>query len=203
MRQCGPVERLLDVATLGHALARLTPSTFPDVPDARKAAVAAILRDTKAGAEVLLIQRAEHPDDPWSGHMAFPGGRVDGSDASALAAALRETREEVGLDLEQDGHLLGRLGEARTHLRPQAVPYSVVPFAFALDGDPPLTLNYEVQQVVWASLSFLADRSNRSTFTWIRRGLPVPMPSIRIGGGVLWGLTLRLIDDLLGVVLRD
>ena len=151
---------------------------------------------------MLLIQRAEHPEDPWSGHMAFPGGRVDAGDGCALDAALRETREEIALDLEREASLLGRLDEARTHLRPEAVPHSVVPFVFALDGDPALTPNHEVQRVVWVSLDFLADPANRSTFTWVRRGLPLPMPSIKIGNGVLWGLTLRLVDDLLRLVSR-
>lgn len=193
------MERRLDLPSIRRALAAHVPATYPDVPEIRKAAVAAILRDGGAGAEVLLIQRAEHPDDPWSGHMAFPGGRVDPQDASALAAALRETREEIGLDLERDGVLLGRLGDARTHLRPEAVPHSVVPFVFGLAGDPALELNHEVQRVVWVSLAFLAGRANRSTFTWIRRGLPLPMPSVAIGDGVLWGLTLRLVDDLLAL----
>lgn len=197
------MDRRLDIPAIERALASLRPTTFPEVSDRRKAAVATILRGAGDGTEVLLIQRAEHPDDPWSGHMAFPGGRVDPGDGSALDAALRETREEIGLDLERDGRLLGRLGEARTHLRPQAVPHSVVPFVFALETTPPLTPNHEVQRVVWVSLAYLADRSNRSTFTWIRRGLPLPMPSIKIGDGVLWGLTLRLVDDLLTAVLQE
>ncbi|NNL85157.1 MAG: NUDIX domain-containing protein, partial [Myxococcales bacterium] len=58
-----------------------------------------IFRENSAHTEVLFIERARHPDDPWSGHMALPGGRLDPVDASLRAAAERETREEVGVEL--------------------------------------------------------------------------------------------------------
>ncbi|MCA9639821.1 MAG: NUDIX domain-containing protein, partial [Myxococcales bacterium] len=72
----------------------------------RFAAVAAVLRPTDADTEVLLIRRAEHEGDPWSGHMAFPGGRHDPTDPDLLTTARRETLEEVGLDLSRRARLL-------------------------------------------------------------------------------------------------
>jgi 8-oxo-dGTP pyrophosphatase MutT (NUDIX family) len=171
-------------------------------PDSRRAAVAAVLREAPAGVELLLIHRAEHPDDPWSGHLAFPGGRLDPDDPDPLAAAIRETREEVALDLERDARLLGRLTEIHTHLRTGPAPHSVVPFVFELLGEPPLAPNDEVQETLWVALDFLADRRNRSAFTWMRDGRPVSMPCYRIGPGVLWGLTLRLVDELLEIAAR-
>ena len=75
----------------------------------KRAAVATILREGLEGPEVLLIRRAENPRDPWSGHMAFPGGREAPEDRDLLATAVRETHEEVGLDLQRSAHLLGRL----------------------------------------------------------------------------------------------
>lgn len=149
--------------------------------------------------ELLFIRRAEAPGDPWSGHMGLPGGRVEAGDPSPLETALRETREEVGLDLDELGRPLGRLSEVRTHLPLGSVPHSVVPFAFSVDGDPALAPNEEVQETLWVPLSFLADRRNRSSFTWVRRGLPVPMPCYRYEGRVIWGLTLRIVDELLSV----
>jgi 8-oxo-dGTP pyrophosphatase MutT (NUDIX family) len=188
---------VLDLARLADALSRRTVQAEEDVPDTRKAAVAVILRDGDGGVELLFIRRAEHPRDPWSGQMGLPGGRVDPGDASPLAAALRETREEIALDLEALGRPLGRLSEVRTHLPLGSVPHSVVPFAFAVDGDPELRRNEEVQEVLWVPLSVLADRGNRSAFTWVRKGLPLPMPCYTFQGRVIWGLTLKIVDELI------
>jgi 8-oxo-dGTP pyrophosphatase MutT (NUDIX family) len=191
-----------DLGGLAAALSRLPAREEGDVPAVRKAAVAAVLRDVPGDVELLFIRRAEHPRDPWSGQMGLPGGRVDPGDASPLAAALRETREEIGLDLEALGRLLGRLSEVRTHLPPGSVPHSVVPFPFAVDGDPALRPNHEVEETIWVPLSYFADRRNRASFTWVRRGLPLPMPSTTFRGRVIWGLTLRIVDELLEVAAR-
>ncbi len=188
----------IDGKRLRQAVAAIVPAVDPDVPLEKKAAVAAIFRDGSGGAELLFIRRAEHPRDPWSGHMGFPGGRVDPRDPDPLAAALRETREELALDLASAGELVGQLSEVRTHLVPSAAPRAVVPFVFELrDGTVPLRANREVQEVVWVPLGFLADRTNRSSMTWVRRGVPLPLPCYRFGGRVIWGLTLRVVDELL------
>lgn len=187
------------LAAIAAALSRHPAREDADVPPTRKAAVAAVLRDGSREVELLFIRRAEHPRDPWSGQMGLPGGRVDPGDASPLAAALRETREEIGLDLEALGRPLGRLSEVRTHLPLGSVPHSVVPFAFAVDGDPALRLNEEVQEALWVPLPFLLDRRNRSSFTWVRKGLPLPMPCYEFRGRVIWGLTLKIVEELLGL----
>ncbi len=193
---------ILDLASLASALSRLLARAEEDVPVTRKAAVAVILREGPRGVELLFIRRAEHPRDPWSGQMGLPGGRVDPGDASPLAAAQRETREEIALDLEALGRPLGRLSEVRTHLPLGSVPHSVVPFAFAVDGDPELRRNEEVQEALWVPLSFLMERSNRSAFTWVRKGLPLPMPCYTFQGRVIWGLTLKIVDELIEVAGR-
>ncbi len=192
----------VDLAGLAASLSRFPARAEEDVPATRKAAVAVILRDGDLGVELLFIHRAEHPRDPWSGQMGLPGGRVDPGDASPIAAALRETREEVGLDLEALGRPLGRLSEVRTHLPLGSVPHSVVPFAFAVDGDPQLRRNEEVQEALWVPLSFLLDRGNRSAFTWVRKGVPLPMPCTTFQGRVIWGLTLKIVDELIEVAGR-
>ncbi len=191
-----------DLAQLALGIARLAAREDAGVPRERKAAVAAVLRDGGEEVELLFIRRAEHPKDPWSGQMGLPGGRVDASDVSPLAAALRETREELGLDLALLGRPLGPLSEVRTHLPLGSVPHSVVPFVFAVDGDPALRPNEEVQEALWVPLAFFVDRRNRSSFTWTRRGIPLPMPCYTWRGRVIWGLTLRIVDELLEVA-RD
>lgn len=165
----------------------------------RKAAVAAILHPGADGAALLFIRRAHHPGDPWSGHMAFPGGRVDPRDASPFEAALRETREELDLDLRARARLLGRLSQVRTVARGRPLRMVIEPFVFELAELPRLTPNHEVEEAVWVPLAFLADRGNRSRMMWTRGGLPVPLPCYRYEGRLIWGLTLRMVDELLAL----
>ncbi len=191
------------MAAVRRAVTSLRPRARGGVPLEKKAAVAAIFREGEGGAEVLLIRRAEHPRDPWSGHMGFPGGRVDASDPTPLVTAIRETREELALDLEVAGELLGRLSDVRTHLAPSAAPRAVVPFVFALrDAQVVFQANHEVQEVVWVPLAFFLERANRSLLTWVRQGVPLPLPCYHYGGRVIWGLTLRVLDELLEALAR-
>ena len=162
--------------------------------------MAAVLRDGPAGPALLFIRRAEHPSDPWSGDMAWPGGRVDPGDGGPLATAVREAREELALDLERDGEFLGALPVARTHLRSGQGPLWVAPFVFELTSAPRLVPNEEVQEAVWVPLAFLLDASNRGSFAWTGRGAPIEMPCCRYEGRLIWGLTLKMLDDLLGVL---
>ena len=166
----------------------------------RCAAVAAVLRDGPDAAELLFIHRAEDPRDPWSGHMAFPGGRVDPSDRDSLAAAMRETTEEVGLDLEGCARLVGRLSDVSAVARGRRLGLVIQPFVFAIDCVPDLHLNYEVQEAVWVPLSFLANTANRSTLQWKYGDVEVPLPCYRYESHVIWGLTFGMVDELLGLL---
>ena len=195
------MSRLPDLESIAAGFAARRSSPEVDSPVLHKAAVAAILRQGPAGrgAELLFIRRSEHPRDPWSGHMGLPGGRVDPGDGTPFAAALRETREELGLDLARTARPLGRLSEVRTHLSGDALPKSVVPFGFALDSVPELVLNHEVQEAVWVPLGFLADPANRDTMSHVHRGTTLALPCYHFEGRVIWGLTLWIVDDLLAL----
>ena len=104
----------------------------------RRAAVALILRDGAAGIELLFIRRAEHPMDPWSGQMAFPGGRAEPGDRDLEATAIRETLEEIGLDLGE-AERLGALDEVRAmaRMRPMNLTIQPVRLPRPRAGGPP------------------------------------------------------------------
>jgi ADP-ribose pyrophosphatase YjhB (NUDIX family) len=104
------------VTSLADIRAALAAHAPQSLTGRRRAAVAVVLHDAGPSPEILFIERAERFGDPWSGQMAFPGGRVDPGDATARAAAERETLEEVGLDLA-GAELLGRLGDVDAGVR--------------------------------------------------------------------------------------
>ncbi len=185
-----------DLATIAARLAptRSAPHHPPEGPGA---AVAAVLREGTAGAEVLLIRRAERAGDPWSGHMAFPGGRRDPADRDLHATAVRETREEVGLDLDADGRLLGRLADMDAIARARRTGLTITPFVFALERDVPLTFaDGEVAEALWAPLAPLARGEGAGTVPYQREGRTVELPCWHVQGRVVWGLTYWMLQSL-------
>jgi 8-oxo-dGTP pyrophosphatase MutT (NUDIX family) len=134
--------------------------------------------------------------------MAFPGGRVDPGDVDPLAAALRETREEVGLDLETVGEEIGRLSDMTAIGRGRLVGMVITPFVFALESSPGLVPNHEVAAVVWVPVGFIADHSNRETMPYRRAGLSLELPCYHYRDHLIWGLTLGMVDELLSLVSR-
>ena len=164
----------------------------------KQAAVAAVARDSDRGVELLFIRRAERSGDPWSGHMAFPGGRVDPGDADPLAAALRETREEIDLDLRAHAQLVGELSDVPAVAHGKPLPMVVVPFVFAMNSAalPALSPNHEVQETLWVPLEFFRVAANRSHLPWTIAGVSIQLPCYRFEGRVIWGLTLKMVDEL-------
>lgn len=158
----------------------------------RRAAVAALLAQRPEPA-LLLIRRAEHPDDPWSGQMGLPGGRLN-PEEEPLQAALRETREEVGIDLGQRAELLGPLDQVQAIGRGRVLPLAIHPFVFASAEQPPVRHDpTEVAETVWVPLQFLRDAGNLQSMRW--RGLE--LPCYRYHDRQIWGLTFRMIQSLL------
>jgi 8-oxo-dGTP pyrophosphatase MutT (NUDIX family) len=183
----------LDLDEIRRRLAAHAPRIIQ--PTAKHAAVAAVLHESDAGSELLFIERAEHPLDPWSGHMAFPGGRVDPGDSSARHAAERETLEEVGLDLTR-AELLGRLDDVEG-APPGFDSLVVSAFVYHLDPRVPPTPNHEVRDVLWVPIAHLQDGTRRVPFYWPREQRTAHYPGILVGEPdrhVVWGLTYRFLE---------
>ncbi|MBW1878724.1 MAG: CoA pyrophosphatase [Deltaproteobacteria bacterium] len=155
------------------------------------AAVAAIITPD---LDLILIRRAAHLGDPWSGQVSFPGGRMEPDDESPLDTAIRETKEELGVSLSKT-MLLGELDVLPT-LTP--LPKLLVhPFVFATDQRPEGTPNGEVASVHSIGLDVLLRGDGRGTMTIPWRGQPLVLPRVDFDDIRLWGMTLRMVDDLL------
>lgn len=181
------------------AFAQYRPQIVSDIPK-RRAAVAIALCKRSGELQVLFIERASREGDPWSGHMAFPGGRVDETDASPQAAAQRETLEEVGLSL--DGcELLGQLDDSPG--LPGTVRELVVSaFVFHVTSHQPLLPNREVRKAFWFPVASLLD-SRLHIEHPVARGARTHFPGILVGEPgrhVVWGLTYRFLESFLQII---
>jgi 8-oxo-dGTP pyrophosphatase MutT (NUDIX family) len=167
-----------------------------------RAAVAIIVREaTDAQPEILLIRRAERSTDPWSGHMAFPGGREEPADETLLATALRETREEIAVDLARVGRLLGQLEALPAIARGRATGMQIVPFVFELTDHAPLVFNPdEVAEAIWIPLEPLRRGVLRTTVSYELAGQRTELPAHDFEGRIVWGLTYRMLDQLFALL---
>lgn len=175
----------------------------PDLPS-REAAVAVVMRPANETIypDVLMIRRAEKVGDPWSGHMAFPGGRREPGDPGLLDTARRETREELGLELG-GAAVLGRLAPIRTPMSRTFLPQMMVhSWAFGMPEIPELRPNPEVASVHWFNLGRFLEGEGRGTFDYDWQGTNLTLPCVRLDGCFIWGMSLRLLDDIVERVKR-
>jgi len=162
------------------------------------AAVAVLLHDGAEGLEALFIHRAERAGDTWSGQIAFPGGRREPTDADLRATAVRETREEIGVDLTA-AEPLGVLDDM--YPRPPVLPPVVVrPFVFGLAlRPPPITLSDEVQDAFWVPFHAFAAPGVQREVTIHHRGATRILPAYVVGNHTIWGMTERILSNLLSI----
>lgn len=163
-----------------------------------QAAVTVILRAEQTGAQTLIIKRAEHPLDPWSGHLALPGGRADTVDEDLLATAARETLEEIGLDLYAGGQFLGRLPNLSPK-NPRLPQIEITPFVAIAPPEFDLQFSDEVADAFWISLPQLKQEGMSSRFIWIRDGVEREWPAYPSSRGPIWGITGRILNDFLNL----
>jgi 8-oxo-dGTP pyrophosphatase MutT (NUDIX family) len=180
---------------LKERLAHRHPTTTDDATLIWAAVAVVIAPDPDA---ILLIRRADRVGDPWSGHMALPGGRRESGDLDLLATAIRETSEEVGFALLPED-LAGTLDDVvpRTPLLP---PIAVRPFVFTLTTRPQFLLNPEVADARWVQLDRLLLPESRRRVKVEIQGGSREVEAFHWEDTVVWGMTERILSDLAKVL---
>ena len=199
----GDLETLLadaDVLKLRAALeSRPAPGGEEDA-GVRKAAVALIFRAGEDGRpELLFIKRADYPADPWSGQVAFPGGREEPGDSSLAATATRETREETGIDLARDGTFIGTLDDLRPRIT--RLPDVIVrPYVVLVDHHEPLILSHEVALAFWIPIAALKEAESWRETQILARGIQINARAFHHEGNIIWGMTERVLGQLMALL---
>lgn len=189
----------MTLARVREALARYVAKAV-DAPEAKPAAVALMLLERSPGSELetLFIKRAERAGDPWSRQIALPGGRRESSDADLLFTAVRETREETGIDLS-GAERLGVLDDLYPRT-PTLPPVVVRPFVFGLAAPPRIVTNAEVEHAFWIPLNRLVTPGVRREVTLQLRGEARVFPAYDLGDEVIWGMTERILTPFLELI---
>ncbi len=190
--------------TLPHIERRLRehrPTVLDGRRFSRQAAVAAILREGAGETEVLFIKRAQRPGDLWSGHMAFPGGHREPDDPDLAATAMRETCEEIGLDLARDGRLIGHLNHMDVTPIGTGIEMLVVPYVFVVERElPAFQPNHEVAAVLWGSVPSMFHGHTATRRDMRVMGGTRPFPGYDVSNEIVWGLTYQMLHGLFSVL---
>jgi 8-oxo-dGTP pyrophosphatase MutT (NUDIX family) len=184
------------------------PAVNPNGPS--QAAVALVLRENLGQAEMLIIKRATRSGDHWSGNLAFPGGRWETHDENLMATAVRETHEEVGINLNSDGNILGAL-ETITTVNPMIPKVQVAPFVaiapteFHILGpentaDAGMVLSDEVATAFWVPVQFLIQQGRSERFSLMYQGAKREWPAYPTEHGVIWGMTEGMVSEFLAIL---
>lgn len=175
-------------------LAKTLRETSYDTPEEefgrfkKKASVALILSN-EIQPEILFIHRTTRAGDPWSGHIALPGGGYESGDEDLIETAKRETFEEVGVDLNR-GHYLGHLSRLQLKKLGAPIDYGLECHIFYLSEKPPLQISAgEVSEAFWVPQSevFSAENITSKVFHFAKESHE--LPCIEILGKTIWGLT--------------
>ncbi len=188
------------MARLITALADHEPREIEAGPAVRRAAILLVIRAREDDEpELLMIKRAEVERDPWSGHIACPGGRMEPHDADLAATAIRETLEETGVDVVRDGRLIGQLDD----LSPTTMalpPIVIRPFVAIVRGDVQIVPSEEVALAFWVPLALLIARHPWGTEVVHVRGVDMSVAAFQHGVYTVWGLTERVLRQLVVMV---
>ena len=191
-----------EIARLGETLAAREAETVECGPEEHplRAAVALVLRPGDAGElELLMIKRADFEGDPWSGHVALPGGRQEPDDISLERTAIRETWEETAIDIERDGAIVGVLDEVSPRT-PTVRRVIVRPYVAAVIPDVAIVESPEVAAAFWVPLSALRETAAWITAEVVAHGQSLTVPAFTHGEYVVWGLTERILRRFLDLL---
>lgn len=185
-----------DIARLARRLALRAGNQIELEAGYRYAAIALVMRlGSSNDPELLMIKRAEFEQDPWSGHIACPGGRMDPTDRDLEQTAIRETWEETGVDIAAHGRVLGTLDDLSPRT-PSLPPLVIRPFVAAVESDVDIVANPEVAEAFWVPLSAI-----RETTSWGRGVVRIRNVGereedvFRHGDYTVWGLTHRALTQ--------
>jgi len=191
---------MLSIKSIEEAILNHDPVNYALHEHTRQAAVAIVLKSAGSLTEALFILRASHEGDPWSGHMAFPGGHNEPTDAHLRHTAEREVQEEIGLDLVAKGRFIGEIDAVRANPRGRNLDLIVTPFVYLLeDEDAEMTANYEVADILWGSLNDMHSGESLTTGGFEIQGEHHRYPGYEVGGQIVWGLTYRMLDQFFGM----
>jgi len=165
-------------------------------PPSRRAAVAVIFR-AASSSDILLMRRAEHPGDPWSGQISLPGGRHELEDPDLLATAARETREEVGIDLFETASTLCRLAPVRARARGTLMSMDVTPYVFRMDRSAQPEPGPEASEVFWFPLERVLAGELDGEHSYRRDQVIRRLPCWDFEGRTIWGMTYFMLCDVL------
>ena len=168
-----------------------TPNRVTETDDYVYASVAVILNNEQ---KILFIKRPENPNDPYSGHIAFPGGKIKKDDENLRFTAIREVNEEVGIDLNKDAKIIGELDQLKP-LNPEGPKYIVTPFLAVLERENKLIINEEVEDYIWIPLPHFLDKSNMRVRIKERSGKTIEDFVYMYKNYIIWGMTGRIINS--------
>jgi len=183
------------VARIQRAMEGRVPALAERDEPFKEAAVALVLRVAEGGddLELLLIRRAQREGDPWSGQIGLPGGRVELVDASLEETAVRETIEELGLDVRRHGVVLGALDELRP--RTPVLPSIIVrPYVCVVRDVPALVPSDEVAAYRWVRVGALFHPTARVNTTVRVRDFSMRVDAFQLGDYTVWGMTERILS---------
>lgn len=192
---------LLTIEEIRRSINDHSPKRYAVSKSTRQAAVSVVLRPGQSDMQALFILRATKEGDPWSGHMAFPGGHLEAEDESLRHAAERETLEEIGLDLTLTSDFIGQLDAIQANPRGSSLDMVVTPFAYVLKhSEVSFEPNYEVADVLWGSLNDMHSGHSHTMGEFVISGETVKYPGYGVGSEIVWGLTYRMLDQFFAML---